>query len=54
MKFSFKIHDKVIWDSNFGYEVGYFLGKGNSMGTYLIDMQTGIVQGKCSHSESEI
>lgn len=50
----FKIHDRVVWDSHFGYEIGYFLGEGNSMDTYLIDIRTGLITEPCSHSRSEI
>ena len=46
--------DRVIWDSHFGYEIGYFIGEGNQYNTWLIDISTGICTGKCSHSKNEI
>ena len=50
----FKIGDPVIWDSHFGYEIGYFIGEGNQYHTYLIDTKSGIMKGKCSYSKTEI
>lgn len=46
--------DKVVWDSHFGYEIGYFLGEGVMFNTYLIDVCTGVIIGPCSHSKNEI
>ena len=50
----FKANDRVIWNSGFGYEIGYFRGEGRSMGTYLIDTRTGIVIGENSYRKREI
>jgi len=49
-----KVGDKIIWDSQFGYEIGIFLGNGNQYNTYLVNLTTGIVQGEVSHSINEI
>lgn len=46
--------DKIIWDSHFGYEIGYFVGEGKLMGTYEVNLVTGVVHGNVSHSTSEI
>lgn len=51
---TFTIGDKVVWDSGWGYEIGYFKGEGNRYYTYLIDIVTGIVTGECSHRKSEV
>lgn len=48
------IGDKIIWDSNFGYEIGIFLGWGNQYNTYLVNLTTGIILGEVSHSIDEI
>ena len=50
----FSFNEKVVWDSHFGYEIGYFLGEGNQYHTYLIDIRTGLIHEPCSHSKSEI
>lgn len=49
-----KIGDKVIWDSNFGYEVGYFLGDSNAYCQYSVDIISGKYRGKASVSQSSI
>ena len=46
--------DRVIWDSHFGYEIGYFIGEGNQYNTWLIDIITGICVGECCHSKIEV
>ncbi len=46
--------EKIIWDSHFGYEIGYFIGPGVTQGTYEVDLETGVIQGKVSHACSEI
>lgn len=46
--------DKVIWDSHFGYEIGYFIGEGNQDNTWLIDIKSGICKGECSYSKNQI
>lgn len=50
----FNFNDAVIWDSGFGYDIGYFLGDGNQYNTWLIDVRTGLIHEPCSHSKSEI
>jgi hypothetical protein len=50
----FLFNGKVIWDSHFGYEIGYFLGEGNQYHTYLIDARNGLIHEPCSYSKSEI
>ena len=50
----FKVGDKVIWDSHFGYEIGYFVGEGNQYHTYLVDMISGKYPNKVSLSKDEI
>ena len=46
--------DKIIWDSHFGYEIGYFGGVGKIYSSFECDMITGIVQGLNSYTETEI
>ena len=48
--------DKIIWDSHFGYEIGYFIEESNEnmYNTYKVDMITGIVTGEFYHSKNEI
>ncbi len=48
--------DKIIWDSGFGYEVGYYIKESdfNVYNTYLVNLSTGIVIGECMHSKHEI
>lgn len=50
----FDFNERVVWDSGFGYEIGYFLGEGTSYDTWLIDVRTGSIVGTCSHSKSEV
>jgi hypothetical protein len=50
----FSFNEKIVLDSHFGYEIGYFLGEGNQYHTYLIDVRTGLINEPCSHSKSEI
>ncbi len=51
----FKKGDKIIWDSGFGYEIGIFLADDKKiMGSYLVDLHTGVVRGKTYKPESEI
>lgn len=50
----FQFNERVVWDSNFGYEIGYFLGEGNSYETYLIDVVTGLFHEPCSYPKYEI
>jgi len=51
---NFNINDRVIWDSGFGYEIGIFIGEGNSYDTWSIDQISGRITGECSHSKIEI
>ena len=53
-KETFKKGDNIIWDSNFGYEIGYFIGEGNQDNTYLVNLKTGIVDEPCSYPIDEI
>lgn len=50
----FYFNENVIWDSGFGYDIGYFLGDGTQYHTYLIDMVSGGTHTPCSHSKSEV
>jgi len=51
----FKQNDKVIWNSGFGYDLGYFIGiDNNQYHNYIISMETGIIQGKSSLEMQEI
>lgn len=50
----FIINQKIIWDSGFGYDLGFFIGKGNSWNTWLIDKVTGKIKGNVSISKGEI
>ena len=50
----FDFNERVVWDSGFGYEIGYFLGEGTSYDTWLIDVKTGLIVEPCSHSKSEV
>jgi hypothetical protein len=51
---SFDFNERVVWDSGFGYEIGYFLGEGLVYNTWLIDLRTGFFVEPCSHSKSEV
>lgn len=46
--------DRIIWDSHFGYDIGYFIGNGNQYNTYRIDIITGRFPGEVCHSKDEI
>jgi hypothetical protein len=50
----FSFNEKVIWDSHFGYEIGYFLDEGQVEETYLIDVRTGVVHEPTCYSKSEV
>lgn len=50
---NFKFQDKVIWDSGFGYEIGYYLDKGYDENSYLIDQITGLIIEPCSYPIEE-
>jgi len=51
---AFSFNDRVVWDSHFGYEIGYFLGEGHVYDTYLIDVITGVVHQPTCYPKSEI
>lgn len=50
----FSTGDMVVWDSHFGYEIGYFLGEGHVYETYLIDVRTGRVNEPTCYPKSEV
>lgn len=54
MEITFKENEPIIWDSHFGYEIGYFVGNGKLINTYEVELITGNIQGLVSHSISEI
>lgn len=46
--------NKVIWDSGFGYDIGFIVGSGNPMGSVTVDIQTGKYPGTAACSENEV
>ena len=48
--------DKIIWDSGFGYEIGYFIEDTEKQmyNSYKIDLITGVVQEETLRSKDEI
>ena len=54
MEKKFSFNEKVVWDSHFGYEIGYFLGEGHVYETYLIDVITGLIHEPCCYPKHEI
>lgn len=51
----FSLNEGIVWDSGFGYEIGYFLGEGNQYGTYLVKIITAAPPiGQCSFPTSQI
>ena len=48
--------DKIIWDSHFGYEVGYFIKESDDImyNSYLLHLVTGSVIGTSLRSKDEI
>jgi hypothetical protein len=48
--------DKIIWDSKFGWEVGYFLSDSHDVmyNTLEVNLVTGVVDGSIMHSRDEI
>lgn len=46
--------DKVILDSHFGYELGYYLKEGNLYHTYLIDIITGLIKAPVSYPIAQV
>jgi len=53
-KCKFKQNQRIIYDSGFGYEIGYFQGEGLLLGTYQVDICTGVSVGLISHSKKDI
>lgn len=51
---TFSFNEAVVWDSHFGYEIGYFLGEGHVYETYLIDVRTGVVHSPTCYPKLEI
>lgn len=51
---SFIADEQIIWDSHFGYEVGYFKGEGALYETYAVQLETGVVQDTCCYPKTEI
>jgi len=51
---AFSFNEAVVWDSHFGYEIGYFLGEGHVSKTYLIDVRTGAYHGPTCYPKGEI
>ena len=51
---TFQANDPIIWDSGFGYEVGYYIGEGKIENTILVELKTGVVQDVCSYPKIEI
>ena len=49
-----KAGDRIIWDSRWGYEIGYFVGNSNLYNDYTVDLITGKCQGKLSVNMSEV
>ena len=49
-----EIGDKVIWNSNFGYEVGYFLGDSNAYFEYSVNIVSGRYKGIASVYQSSL
>lgn len=47
--------DKIIWDSGFGYDLGYYVRvDDNQYNNVLCNMVTGIVQRENSYSKQEV
>lgn len=47
--------DKVIWDSGFGYDLGYYIRKDDNIyNNVRCDMVTGIAQREISYSKTEV
>lgn len=51
---NFTFNEPVIWDSGFGYEIGYFLGEGLSDNTYQIDQRSGLITEPNSYPKNEV
>ena len=51
----FKKGDKIIWNSHFGYEIGYFIEESKTqVYSYKVKMITGVVQEENTLSQNEI
>ena len=51
----FKNGDPVIWDSGFGYELGFYIEEGDFMfNSYIIDIKTGNRKGNTMISKDDI
>ncbi len=48
--------DKIIWDSGYGYEIGYFIEESSHCiyNTYKINLVTGICIGITHRSQNEV
>lgn len=48
--------DRIIWDSGFGYEIGYFIedSERKMYNSCTIDLLTGVVQGESLRSKDEV
>jgi len=50
-----KTGDKIIWDSGFGYDLGYFVSEEDCIyNNVRCDMVTGVVHGVNSYRKSEV
>jgi len=50
----FSFNEQIIWDSHFGYEIGYFMGEGALYDTYAVQLVTGVVPETNCFSKTEI
>ena len=48
--------DKIIWDSGFGYDIGYFIEDSEKImyNSYKIELVTGVIQEETLRSKDEI
>lgn len=47
--------DKIIWDSYFGYDIGYFVEESDTQhDAYRCDMRTGVVIGLNTYPKSQV
>ena len=51
---TFKKGDRIIWNSHFGYDIGYFIGEGVMYYTYSVEIVTGKYPGEMSLPVNEI
>lgn len=52
--YSFKVNDKVIWDSRHGYEIGIFKGEGPAYHTWAVETKTGQFPGVGAFNKTDI